>query len=106
LEGRGWRVVTRNWKGRAGEIDLVCEEGDTLVFVEVKTRSSSRFGTPEEAVDVRKLKRMKRAAAEYVAREVVDRGRIEPPCRLDVVAVDLRSDGHVAVRLMQGVEPP
>jgi putative endonuclease len=105
LESLGWRVCARNWRGASGELDLVCEDGDTLVVVEVKTRNSRRFGTPEEAVDPRKLRRLRRAASEYLAREYASRGLEEPPCRFDLVAVETLPDGRLEVRLLQGLEP-
>lgn len=84
LAALGWRVLERNWRGRTGELDLVAEEGRTVVFVEVKARSSRRRGTPEEAVGPAKQARLSRVAAEYLAR----RGWLERPCRFDVAAVE------------------
>ncbi|TBR19449.1 YraN family protein [bacterium] len=80
----GWRVLERNWRCRYGELDLVAEDGGTVVFVEVKTRSSRRRGAPEEAVDARKQARLARLAAAYLS----ERGWLERPCRFDVAAVE------------------
>ena len=86
LQGLGYIVLTRNYRKRFGEIDIVAEEGDTLVFVEVKTRSSAAFGSPLEAVDARKQRRMARAALAYLsAGKLHDRA-----ARFDVVAVRLQ----------------
>lgn len=68
LLGRGYDVLARRFQARHGEIDIVAFEGDTLVFIEVKTRTSSRFGEPWEFVDWEKRRRLESAAAEYVAR--------------------------------------
>ena len=86
LRGLGYVILTRNYRKRFGEIDIVAEEGDTLVFVEVKTRTSDAFGSPLEAVDGRKQQRMARAALDYLSARKLH-GR---PARFDVVAVRLR----------------
>jgi putative endonuclease len=65
LERRGYQVLGSGFRARRGEIDLVCRRGDRLVLVEVKTRSSDRFGTPAEAVGPRKRRALQAAAAEY-----------------------------------------
>lgn len=67
LEARGWAVVGRGFLARRGEIDLVCRDGERLVLVEVKTRSSDRFGSPVQAVGPRKRRALRAAAAEYRA---------------------------------------
>jgi putative endonuclease len=64
---RGYTVVTRNWRCREGEIDLVVRRGSLLVFCEVKTRTSDRFGTPAEAISYAKAARLRRLAARYLA---------------------------------------
>ena len=87
LQDQGFAILTRNYRKRFGEIDIVAEEGDTLVFVEVKTRSSAAFGSPFEAVDARKQRRMARAALDYLSSRKLH-GR---PARFDVVAVLLQS---------------
>lgn len=62
LRRHGYRIVTRNFRAAGAEIDLIAMDGDTLVFVEVKTRRNRAAGAPEEAVDARKQSRMRRAA--------------------------------------------
>jgi putative endonuclease len=84
LRLKGYRIVARNWRCPHGELDLVARHGDTLVFVEVKTRASRAAGSPEEAVDRRKQARLVRLAQAYLARL----GGEPPPCRFDVVAVE------------------
>lgn len=66
LKERGYRVVCLNWRYKHLEIDIVAEDGDQLVFVEVKTRSGSAFGMPYEAVDWVKQGRLARAADRYI----------------------------------------
>ena len=67
LRRRGYRILGSGFLARRGEVDLVCRRGDRLVLVEVKTRSSDRFGSPAEAVGSRKRRALKAAAAEYRA---------------------------------------
>ena len=84
LRRNGYRIVARNFRAAGAEIDLVAIDGDTLVFVEVKTRRSRAAGAPEEAVDERKQKRMRRAAEVFARRYRAD----EIEMRFDIVAVD------------------
>jgi putative endonuclease len=67
LERRGYRVLARRFLARRGEVDLVCQRGDELVMVEVKTRSSGAYGTGAAAVGERKRRALESAAAEYRA---------------------------------------
>lgn len=66
LAATGLVILARNWRCRSGEIDIVATEGTTLVFVEVKTRSSLSHGTPAEAVDRRKAAQVRRLALEWI----------------------------------------
>lgn len=84
LRLKGFKIEARNWRCPAGEIDIVAWDRDTLVFVEVKTRTGDRAGTPEEAVTQAKQRRLVRLAEVYLAR-----GSETPPCRFDVVAVSV-----------------
>jgi len=62
----GYRLLERNWRYKnLGEIDLICLEGEEIVFVEVKMRGSSLFGLPEDAVDFKKLQKIRRVAEIY-----------------------------------------
>jgi putative endonuclease len=83
LEAQGFRVVARNHRTRRGEVDLIAERGELLVFAEVRTRSSEAFGAPEETVDARKQARVVAAARDYLAR----RQGPERALRFDVLAV-------------------
>ncbi|MGH2726061.1 MAG: YraN family protein [Actinomycetota bacterium] len=89
LTRNGWRIVGRNVRcGRAGEIDIVAERGGVLAFVEVKTRSSARFGTPGEAVTWRKQHRIRVLARHYLMNTRIRAAAV----RFDVVEV--RTGGH------------
>ncbi|PIS05241.1 MAG: YraN family protein [Candidatus Buchananbacteria bacterium CG10_big_fil_rev_8_21_14_0_10_42_9] len=83
----GYREEQSNFNTRRGEIDLIMYDGPTLVFIEVKTRTSQNFGLPEEAVTSDKLSALVQAAYRYINfhPEVID------DFRIDVIAVDIRS---------------
>ncbi len=83
------RILARNYRCRAGEIDVVARDGETIVFVEVKERRSESHGTAVEAVTARKRARVVRAARLYAASE----GLSESPVRFDVVAIDWGPEG-------------
>lgn len=90
----GYVVIERRRRSRGGEIDLIAECGDLLVFVEVKTRSGAVCGEPAEAVTWRKQRRLARLALEYLAR----RRWLDRPCRFDVVEVWTRGDSVERLR--------
>lgn len=91
LEGAGLRIVARNARFAEGEIDLVATEGDTLVFVEVRTRRGDSFGSPEESLTARKRERLARAAQRYLH----EHGHDAVDWRIDLVAVELDADGRL-----------
>lgn len=82
LKQRGYRILARNWRTRSGEVDIIARDEGTLVFVEVKARSSDGFGGPEAAVDRPKQRRIITAALSFL--EVTE---CELPTRFDVVAI-------------------
>jgi len=83
LERRGYALLARRYRTRAGEIDIVARDGETLVFVEVKARADEACGHPAEAVTPQKQRRLARMALDFLARLPSAPG----PCRFDVVAV-------------------
>jgi len=85
LEAKGYRVLSRNYRVRGGELDIVCERDGTVVFCEVKTRTSAIFGVGEEAVTFAKQRRLRKLALEYLQREGVHAREI----RFDVIAIDV-----------------
>ncbi|WP_276620076.1 YraN family protein [Syntrophomonas wolfei] len=88
LGKKGYKILERNFYTRYGELDLVCEKDDNIVFVEVKTRRSTRFGSPEEAITPRKMGNMKKAAILYLKSSP----RFFPEISFDVVSI-LVEDG-------------
>ncbi|MGA9033745.1 MAG: YraN family protein [Sulfuricaulis sp.] len=89
LQQAGLALTTRNYRSPFGEIDLIMQEHDTLVFVEVRYRSSDDFGTPAETVDARKQARL-RATAEHYLQNTPRASK--KACRFDIVA--LTGDGE------------
>ena len=85
LAGRGLSLVERNVASRLGEIDLVMREADTVVFVEVRSRSRADFGGAASSVGAAKRQRLQREAQRWLNRRYGDRW---PPCRFDVFAID------------------
>lgn len=97
LAGLGYRIIARNVRFRTGEIDLVAEDGACLVFVEVKTRTGTGFGTAAEAVTPAKQRQLVRLAALYLSA----RGGDSRPCRFDVVTVEPGNGGGWACTLIR-----
>jgi putative endonuclease len=83
LVARGYEILDRNWRCADGEIDLVGRDGSALVFIEVKTRSSTNFGHPFEAITPGKLSRLRRLAGAWFR----DRGPVRGVDRLRVDAI-------------------
>ncbi len=81
LDRRKYRILETNYRCRYGEIDIIALDGETLVFVEVRARTSEVYGTPEESVDRRKQRRISMCALNYVSQ----RGLDEVEARFDVV---------------------
>jgi putative endonuclease len=92
-------VLDRNWRCDAGEIDLVLRDGDVLVVCEVKTRSSTRYGTPHEAVSEIKLARLRRLAGRWLEERRVDVRDI----RIDLVAIIRPRRGASVVDHVRGI---
>ena len=99
LQQRGLALIARNWRCRAGELDLVLRDGDTVVVAEVRSRASSEFGAAAETVDARKQRKLVAAARLFLAGrpELADR-----PVRFDVVALD----GPKKIEWLQGAFEP
>jgi putative endonuclease len=89
LRSAGLRVLARNWRCRHGEIDLVAEEGGTLVYAEVRYRRDQRFGGAAESVTAAKQARLVAAARLYLMR------RPDAECRFDVLLLDSLEVGGI-----------
>ncbi len=104
LGGRGMTIIDRNWRCRAGEIDLVALDGDVLVVCEVKTRVNERFGGPKMAITPAKLSRLRRLTGEWL--------RAHPPTgrtggiervRIDFVGVLIPTRGEARIEHLLAV---
>jgi putative endonuclease len=98
LVDAGLVLLDRNWRSRTGEIDIVARDGDVVVFCEVKTRRGPGFGTPAEAVGARKVARLRRLAAEWLAQAQVRPREI----RFDVISVVSPPRGAPRVEHVRG----
>lgn len=91
LVRRGYRVVSRNWRCEAGEVDLVARKDGVWHFIEVRTRRGREFGTPEESLTRAKQARMVAVAECYLA----EHGLEDVDYRLDLVAVEMDRSGRL-----------
>jgi len=91
LENKGYQLIDHNYHTRYGELDLVMLELDSVVFVEVKTRTSDTFGTPEDSVTSEKLERLQSAALLWLQAHP----EVDDEWRMDVVSVNLTHDQRV-----------
>lgn len=101
LEAQGWLIIERNWRCPSGELDIVAwdEEGQALVFVEVKSRSSVAFGQPIEAITWRKLRKMRELSALWLR---ASQSRVRN-IRLDAVGVLLTSGVQPELTHLRGI---
>ncbi|MDR2955255.1 MAG: YraN family protein [Prevotella sp.] len=81
LRQKGYKILSQNWIFERHEIDIIAEDDEYIIFVEVKTRSSSYWGNPEEAISKAKIKRMVEAADFYIKEKDID-----IPVRFDIIA--------------------
>lgn len=97
LKHRGYRVLYTNYETPLGEIDLIAKDGESLVFVEVKTRRSGECGSPVESVTPRKRWQIVKVAQSYLNRF----GLHDHPCRFDVVSIGLCPPAAPEIELIQ-----
>ena len=97
-EAAAYEVLDRNWRCRDGELDLIVRRDSALVFCEVKTRASTRFGAPVEAVTVTKQRRLRTLAARWLADHEARRRTL----RFDVASVTRAPDGELVVEVLEG----
>lgn len=96
--GQGYQILDRNWRYTDGELDIVCCQRETLIFVEVKTRTSLVTGSPLEAITRHKLARLRRLAAQWCAQRQVANSQV----RFDAIAVLVRG-GMVTIEHLKQV---
>ena len=95
LERSGYTILERNWRCERGELDIVAKEGSVLVFVEVKTRRSTRCGTAQEAVDARKQKKLRHLAHQFIHTTSTTAAQY----RFDVVAVNVNATENTVTHI-------
>lgn len=85
FKARGYKILAQNYRAMRGEIDLIAQDGQFIVFVEVKTRKSLKFGVPQAAVTKQKQRQISKVALAYLqAKNLWD-----TPCRFDVIGIHL-----------------
>lgn len=100
LERNGWMVLGRNWRCDIGELDVIAQRDDVIAICEVKTRRSTRFGTPLEAVTPDKLKRLRRLAGRWLAQHRAYASTV----RIDVITVLVDDAGLSQVQHIEAVQ--
>jgi putative endonuclease len=89
LQKAGYQILAQNYRCFYGEVDIIAQDGEIIVFIEVKSRKSERFGEPQEAVGMEKQKKLSRIAMHYLQQQRLDASN----ARFDVMAVKLLPDG-------------
>jgi len=93
LKQRGYEIIARNARTPFGEIDIIAKQADTLIFVEVKTRTSNKMGLPEESITPRKREHMLAAADYYAAEHEIDHWQI------DVIAIEGKPNSDIQPKI-------
>ncbi|HYE80550.1 MAG TPA: YraN family protein [Clostridia bacterium] len=97
LTERGYRLLDRNFSCKAGEIDIIAVHGDSIIFIEVKTRSSEKYGQPSEAVSTVKQRRMVRTALYYLQKKRL----LDYMCRFDVIEIMVDVENNHRINLIE-----
>jgi len=93
LQRKKYRILSQRFRFMRGEIDIIAEKDNTLVFIEVKTRRNTKFGFPEEAVTQKKQKQIRRIAQGYLARY----NKQDAACRFDVLSVLVSENNKIKI---------
>ena len=101
LRKQGYRIIEKNYHSRLGEIDIVAKEDESIVFVEVKTRCSTDFGLPEEALSYDKRRRLSKLALGYLAHRRIK----DTNCRFDVVSILMDNNRANHIKLIKNAFP-
>jgi putative endonuclease len=99
LKKSGYRIIQRNYKNKLGEIDIIAKDKNTLCFIEVKTRTSLRFGLPQEAITFRKQKKLNKVALSYLKQYNL----WDVPARFDTVSVVLNNQDKIEINIIKDV---
>ncbi len=98
LKKKGYLILKRNYRSPVGEIDIIAEDHGTVVFVEVKTRTPSSFGLPEQAVNAKKQEKIKKTALHYMSSV----RKKELPARFDIVSILVAGPAGVEIEHIEG----
>lgn len=101
LSSKGYAVIARDWRVGHRDIDIIACHREWLVIVEVKTRTGNDFGSPEEAVDYRKIRSLSIAANAYIKMN-----RINAPIRFDIIAITKNGDDYNINHIEDAFTPP
>jgi putative endonuclease len=93
FKNKGYKILSRNYRKQTGEIDIIARDGEYLVFIEVKTRTSLLFGQPYEAVTLKKQGQISRVALDYITRNKLHNQAM----RFDVVSVLIPVNGKIEI---------
>jgi putative endonuclease len=99
LRKKGYRILERNYRSPAGEVDIIALDGETVVFVEVKTRADGLFGQPCEAVHRRKQEKLRKTALYYLSAR-----RREAPARFDIIGIQVAPGGQRVEHIVDAFE--
>ncbi len=90
LKKKGYKIIERNFKTRSLEIDIIAEKENILVFVEVRSKTKNNFGTPEETIDFKKLRKLKSNAEKYINYK-----KYNGVCRIDAICIIFKNKNKV-----------
>ena len=96
----GMKILAQNYKVRGGEIDIIAKDVDTIVFMEVKTRKSTKFGTPAEAIDYKKQQALYRTAERYL----YENGLHENKARFDALLLSFTEEEKLSLKHIKNIE--
>ena len=96
LKEKGYHILRRNYRYQRGEIDIIAEDRDDVVFIEVKARRSKSYGDPEDGINPDKCRRIRRVASGFLFENHID----DRPCRFDIVAVEYEGEKIVLRHIM------
>jgi len=83
LESKGYKIIAHNYRTKLGEIDLICEKGQSLIFVEVRRKTKAEFGEPAESINPKKVLKIKRTALHFLA----EKGIYDKEIRFDLFCI-------------------
>ncbi len=99
LKQKGYKFIDSNYRSRGGEIDLICKTGETLIFVEVKTRSNIAFGYPEEAITKQKRQHLFKAAEKFL----LSRPQKSSNMRFDAISIIVKNNRPAEIKHLQNI---